>query len=73
MFRLRKLAKASPARCIGIDTSECDKTLTVNSYSYSSSKSLTREWQWTKRYPVPLEILRYLNYFVDKFCLKRST
>jgi len=43
-----------------------------HSYCYSFSEELTREWQWSERYPGPAEILRYLNHVADRFDLKRD-
>ncbi len=43
-----------------------------HSYCYSFSDELTREWEWSERYPGPPEILRYLNYVADRFGLKRD-
>src|SRR3954453_11569005 len=43
-----------------------------HSYCYSFSEELTREWEWSERYPGPPEILRYLNYVSDRFDLKRD-
>ena len=39
-------------------------------YSYSFSEELTREWRWSERYASQPEILRYLNYFADRFNLR---
>src|SRR5215471_7002784 len=39
-------------------------------YSYSFSEELQDEWQWTERYASQPEILRYLNYFADRFDLR---
>ena len=36
------------------------------------SEELTREWEWSERYPGPPEILRYLNHVADRFDLKRD-
>lgn len=41
-------------------------------YGYTFSEEMMRDWEWTERYPGPLEILRYLNYVADRFDLKRS-
>jgi len=41
-------------------------------YSYSFSKELEQEWQWTERYATQPEILRYLNHVADRFDLKRD-
>jgi len=43
-----------------------------HSYCYSFSDELTREWEWSERYPAPPEILRYLNHVADRFDLKRD-
>ena len=43
-----------------------------HSYCYSFSEDLTREWQWSERYPGPAEIMRYLNHVADRFDLKRD-
>jgi cation diffusion facilitator CzcD-associated flavoprotein CzcO len=43
-----------------------------HSYCYSFSPELTREWEWSERYPGPPEILRYLNHVADRFDLKRD-
>jgi cation diffusion facilitator CzcD-associated flavoprotein CzcO len=43
-----------------------------HSYCYSFSAELTREWEWSERYPGPPEILRYLNHVADRFDLKRD-
>ena len=43
-----------------------------HSYCYSFSEELSREWEWSERYPGPPEILRYLNHVADRFDLKRD-
>ena len=43
-----------------------------HAYCYSFSPELTREWEWSERYPGPPEILRYLNHVADRFDLKRD-
>jgi len=43
-----------------------------HSYCYSFSEELTREWEWSERYPGPREILSYLNHVADRFDLKRD-
>ena len=43
-----------------------------HSYCYSFSNELTREWEWSERYPQPPEILRYLNHVAERFDLKRD-
>lgn len=41
-------------------------------YSYSFSDDLQQEWEWTERYAGQPEILRYINYVVDRFDLRRK-
>lgn len=41
-------------------------------YSYSFSKELLDEWQWSERYATQPEILRYLNHVADRFDLRRD-
>src|SRR5579864_6016252 len=41
-------------------------------YSYSFSDELEREWRWSERYAAQPEILRYINYVVDRFDLRRD-
>ena len=41
-------------------------------YSYTFSKELFKEWEWTERYPGYAEVIKYLNYVADKFCLKND-
>lgn len=41
-------------------------------YSYSFSKELEQEWQWTERYATQPEILRYLDHVAERFDLKRD-
>ena len=43
-----------------------------HSYCYTFSKELLEEWEWTERYPLQAEILRYLNHVVDRFDLRRD-
>ncbi|MBP6020717.1 MAG: NAD(P)/FAD-dependent oxidoreductase [Burkholderiaceae bacterium] len=38
-------------------------------YSYSFSKELEQEWNWTERYAGQPEILRYINHVVDRYDL----
>jgi cation diffusion facilitator CzcD-associated flavoprotein CzcO len=40
-------------------------------YGYSFSKELLNEWHWKERYSGQPENLRYLNYVVDKFDLRK--
>jgi cation diffusion facilitator CzcD-associated flavoprotein CzcO len=39
-------------------------------YSYSFSKELQEQWQWTERYPEHGEIRRYLGHVADRFALR---
>lgn len=39
-------------------------------YSYSFSKELEQEWNWTERYAAQAEILRYINHVADRFELR---
>ena len=41
-------------------------------YSYSFSKALQRDWEWTERYASQLEILRYADHVADRFDLRRD-
>lgn len=41
-------------------------------YSYSFSKELEQEWDWSERYATQPEILRYLNHVADRFDLRRD-
>ena len=41
-------------------------------YSYSFSDEIQREWTWSERYAAQAEILRYINYVVDKLDLRRD-
>ena len=40
-------------------------------YGYSFSKELLQEWNWSERFSGQPENLRYLNYVVDKFDLRK--
>src|SRR5271170_3510283 len=40
-------------------------------YSYSFSKELQDEWNWTERYSPQEEILRYIQHVADRFDLRR--
>ncbi len=40
-------------------------------YSYSFSKELQDEWNWSERYAPQEEILRYIEHVVDRFGLRR--
>jgi cation diffusion facilitator CzcD-associated flavoprotein CzcO len=42
------------------------------SYGYSFSKELLEEWEWSEHFAGQPETLRYLNYVVDKFDLRRD-
>ncbi|WP_285886640.1 flavin-containing monooxygenase [Hydrogenophaga intermedia] len=39
-------------------------------YSYSFSRELEEEWEWSERYASQAEILRYMNHVVDRFELR---
>ena len=41
-------------------------------YSYSFSRELQQEWQWTERYATQPEILRYVQHVADRFDLRRD-
>ncbi len=41
-------------------------------YSYSFSDDIQREWTWSERYATQAEILRYVNYVVDKLDSRRD-
>jgi len=41
-------------------------------YSYSFSDELQQEWNWTEKYATQAEILRYLNWVVDRLDLRRD-
>ena len=41
-------------------------------YSYSFSDEIQREWTWTERYATQAEILRYVDYVVDRLDLRRD-
>jgi len=41
-------------------------------YCYSFSEELSREWEWTSRYPEQPEILAYLEHVADRFDLRRD-
>ncbi len=41
-------------------------------YSFSFSKELQDEWDWTERYASQPEIEAYLNYVADRFDLRTS-
>jgi cyclohexanone monooxygenase len=39
-------------------------------YSYSFSKELEQEWNWSQRYAPQVEILSYINHVADRFSLR---
>ncbi len=39
------------------------------SYSYQFDEALQQEWEWTERYAVQPDILRYANHVADRFAL----
>lgn len=39
-------------------------------YSYSFSRELEEEWEWSERYAPQAEILQYINHVVDRFNLR---
>ena len=41
-------------------------------YSYSFSKALQQEWEWTERFAGQPEILRYIEHVADRFDLRRD-
>jgi cation diffusion facilitator CzcD-associated flavoprotein CzcO len=41
-------------------------------YSFSFSKDLEQEWEWSERYATQPEILRYVNHIADRFDLRRN-
>ena len=41
-------------------------------YSYTFSKDLFEEWEWSERYPGHAEVVKYLNHVADKFNLKKD-
>ena len=43
-----------------------------HSYCYTFSEELTQEWEWTERYPVQKDVLRYLRHVADRFDLNRN-
>ena len=42
------------------------------SYGYSFSEELLQEWDWQEHFSAQPETLRYLNYFADKFDLRKD-
>jgi cation diffusion facilitator CzcD-associated flavoprotein CzcO len=43
-----------------------------HSYCYSFSDALSREWEWSERYPGHAEIRSYLSHVADRFDLRRD-
>ncbi|ULN50407.1 flavin-containing monooxygenase [Mycolicibacterium goodii] len=41
-------------------------------YSFSFSKEVREEWNWTQRYPAGAEVLEYLNFVADRLDLRRD-
>ena len=41
-------------------------------YSYSFSRELEQEWEWSRRYPDQPEVLAYLGHVADRFDLRRD-
>ena len=41
-------------------------------YSFSFSKELMQEWEWSGKYPEQPEILRYLTHVADRFDLRKD-
>ena len=39
-------------------------------YCYQFDDALSRDWEWTERYPAQAEILRYANHVADRFDLR---
>lgn len=50
----------------------CRADLPIIEYSYSFSKELQQEWDWTEVMAGQPEIERYLNYTADKFDLRKD-
>ena len=48
----------------------CDSESHV--YGFTFSEELSKEWEWSERYPEQPEIMRYINHVADKFDLKRN-
>ncbi|MGE4431244.1 MAG: flavin-containing monooxygenase [Sphingobium sp.] len=48
----------------------CD--LEVYDYSYSFSRELVEEWDWSERYPSQPELLKYLNWVADRLDLRKD-
>ena len=74
VFRSRcsRRAQASAAPGTGTATPVRAATRKATPTATRSPKELTREWEWSERYPGPPEILRYLNHVADRFDLKRD-
>jgi len=43
-----------------------------HAYSYTFSKELYEDWDWSERYPEQPEIMRYMNHVADRFDLRRN-
>ena len=41
-------------------------------YSYQFSEELQQEWQWSERYAPQAELLKYINYVVERFDLTQN-
>jgi len=41
-------------------------------YSFSFSKEVREEWNWSERYPSGAEVLRYLNFVADRLDLRKD-
>jgi cyclohexanone monooxygenase len=39
-------------------------------YSYSFSRELEQDWEWTERFPTQPELLKYINHVADRFDLR---
>jgi cation diffusion facilitator CzcD-associated flavoprotein CzcO len=48
----------------------CDSDSYV--YCYTFDKNLSQEWNWSERYPVQDEVLRYLEHCADRGRRRRS-
>ena len=65
-------ARAWAAPGIGIDTPGARVDIECVEYSYSFSKELEQEWDWSERYAGQPEIERYANHVADRFDLRRD-
>ncbi|MBT7245590.1 MAG: NAD(P)/FAD-dependent oxidoreductase, partial [Proteobacteria bacterium] len=41
-------------------------------YSYSFDDDLQQDWSWSERYASQPELMRYANYFADRFSLREN-